>query len=148
MYVMRFLKQRLFSSMCQLKNKVQKNPLLFWFILASFIFPLTVNKTVPFVGLCTAFFFNSPNSSTWSLFHYVTTRILSGQLQWGDIKTKYHKSSFLILNSFRGKTKQNCCGFFSVTFRQDNNLTKGIVGSHPLRAPQPNIKSSLTPKNT
>ena len=33
--VMRFLKQLLFSSLCQLKNKVQKNPLLFWFILAS-----------------------------------------------------------------------------------------------------------------
>ena len=49
--VMRFLKQLLFSSLCQLKNKVQKNPLLFWFILASSIFPLSVNKTVPFVGL-------------------------------------------------------------------------------------------------
>ena len=79
--VMRFLKQLLFSSLFQLKNKVQKNPLLFWFILASSIFPLSVNKTVPFVGLETAFFFNSPNASTWSLFHYVTTRILSGQLQ-------------------------------------------------------------------
>ena len=49
--VMRFLKQLLFSSLCQLKNKVQKNPLLFWFILASSIFPLSVNKTVPLVGL-------------------------------------------------------------------------------------------------
>ena len=49
--VMRFLKQLLFSSLFQLKNKVQKNPLLFWFILASSIFPLSVNKTVPFVGL-------------------------------------------------------------------------------------------------
>ena len=49
--VMRFLKQLLFSSLFQLKNKVQKNSLLFWFILASSIFPLSVNKTVPFVGL-------------------------------------------------------------------------------------------------
>ena len=49
--VMRFLKQGLFSSLCQVYNKVQTNPLLFWFILASSIFPLSFNKTVPFVVL-------------------------------------------------------------------------------------------------
>ena len=48
--VMRFPKANVvFESVSE--NKIQKNPLLFWFILPSSIFPLSVNKTVPFVGL-------------------------------------------------------------------------------------------------